>query len=81
VSRLKDWLLASGVLLVRRRERGVEEGEDAERIVPKGGASPGSELVVVLCLVAAAICAVAFRTRSSSSARLSASRSPSWPLR
>ena len=55
---LGRWLLAGFVLLVakvRRRPR-----LERERIVPEGAPSPGSELLVLLLLLLATLCAAAF---------------------
>jgi ubiquinol-cytochrome c reductase iron-sulfur subunit len=59
MSRFKDFLVSGAVLLVgkgRRRPRLHER----ERVVPGGPPSPGWELVALLCLLATAVCAVAF---------------------
>jgi ubiquinol-cytochrome c reductase iron-sulfur subunit len=58
VSRFKNWLVAAAVLLLGkgRRPRDAEE----ERVVEPGPENPGSELLVVLLLLGAALCATAF---------------------
>ena len=54
--RLRDWVIAAAVLLLGR---GPAEGE-TRRLVAPGPENPGSELVAVLLLLAAALCAAAF---------------------
>jgi ubiquinol-cytochrome c reductase iron-sulfur subunit len=59
VGRAKEALVAGLLLLMRRRKRRLWPGQ-RERIVPPAPQSPGSELVAVLLLLAAAGCALAF---------------------
>ena len=55
----KDWLVAAGVLLLRRRRPRLKAGE-REPVVPSGEPSPGAELLAVAFLAAAALCSIAF---------------------
>jgi ubiquinol-cytochrome c reductase iron-sulfur subunit len=58
VSRFKDWLVATTVLLVGRRRRPL--APERERILPQAPPSPGAELAVVALLLGAALFAVGF---------------------
>src|SRR5690242_15278922 len=59
MSKAKNFLLSGAVLLLSKRRR-KPSVDGPERVVPTGPASPGWELVAVLCLLATAVCAVAF---------------------
>jgi ubiquinol-cytochrome c reductase iron-sulfur subunit len=59
VGRAKDALLAGLLLLARTRKRRLWPGQ-RERIVPPTPENTGSELLAVLLLLAATVCAVAF---------------------
>ena len=59
MARAKDALLAGLLLLARKRKRRLWPGQ-RERIVPPAPDNPGSELLAVLLLLAATVCAVAF---------------------
>jgi ubiquinol-cytochrome c reductase iron-sulfur subunit len=59
VGRAKDALLAGLLLLAQKRKRRLWRGQ-RERIVPPTPENPGSELLAVLLLLAATVCAVAF---------------------
>jgi ubiquinol-cytochrome c reductase iron-sulfur subunit len=59
VARAKDALLAGLLLLARKRKRRLWPGQ-RERIVPPTPENPRSELLAVLLLLAATVCAVAF---------------------
>jgi ubiquinol-cytochrome c reductase iron-sulfur subunit len=58
VSRARDWLIASAVLLAARL-RGRPR-EERERIVAEGSPNRGAESVVILLFLASAVCAVGF---------------------
>ena len=59
MSRLRDWAIALGVLLLSRLPRPGPRRE-RRRIVPPGEPSPHAELVLIALLLAAAGCAAAF---------------------
>jgi ubiquinol-cytochrome c reductase iron-sulfur subunit len=56
---VRDWLVASAVLLLRRRRPRLKPGE-RERVVPTGEPSPGAELLALCLLGAAIVCAAGF---------------------
>jgi ubiquinol-cytochrome c reductase iron-sulfur subunit len=56
---LKDWLVASGVLVLGRRRRRLRRRE-VPRVVAPGPARAGSELLAVGALAFASVCAIAF---------------------
>jgi quinol---cytochrome c reductase iron-sulfur subunit len=60
VSRAKDLLVAGALLLVGKRRPSKLRSDERERVVPAAPANPGSELLVLVLLLASAACAVAF---------------------
>jgi ubiquinol-cytochrome c reductase iron-sulfur subunit len=62
VSRVKDWIVALGLLFLRRRarDRARAAAEDRERIVAEAPPNRAAETAVVVLLLGAALCAVAF---------------------
>ena len=56
----KDWLLAGGVLLLRRRRRPRLDPGEREPVVPAGEPSPRAELLALALLGAGALLAIGF---------------------
>jgi ubiquinol-cytochrome c reductase iron-sulfur subunit len=58
--RLWRWIVASVLLLFRRRGEHEQKDRDEEQIVPPGESPPGAEITVAVLLFAAALSAAAF---------------------